>query len=238
MKIVRDTGIFLLLASVIYTLGIDSYTLMGPIFFVFGLSYLAIGLLLRKVRLSLWWQLAIVITPFAIFVAILGENAYYQRTFKQTVLLPEGYLGRFMIIYDVAEGQPKRWENGRRLIVVKKDGVALTQFGEPRAGVFTSDTNYYYLTEQGERKRIYEETQAYNAERGVDREYTTMLIDSLVVSSMSSSIGDVYCIEQRDSIEGKIKQYKKDERPIYPYNWEQRKIDSLRKFNRYKKLSY
>ena len=62
---------------------------------------------------------------FLVALALAGCAPNYDPTL---VVLPEGYRGPLVVVYDRPEGEPAVREDGRRLIRADSTGVALTPF--------------------------------------------------------------------------------------------------------------
>lgn len=67
----------------------------------------------------------------------------------QSYLLPNGFTGAFVIVFNQKEGTPKEYENGRRIYRIPKNGVLFTQF-DIDYRVFTPESaKTYYVDSLG-----------------------------------------------------------------------------------------
>ncbi len=62
------------------------------------------------------------------FIVVIGIQLYYERPYKQIILLPDAYEGPVVLLYDKAKGQQKIWKDGYRIIKVDSNGLGCTQF--------------------------------------------------------------------------------------------------------------
>ncbi len=68
------------------------------------------------------------------------------------ILIPKGYEGIVVIIYDVKDGAEKEYENGKQVFRIPVNGVLKTQFSLDATWVESDDINYFY--ENGRRTEI------------------------------------------------------------------------------------
>lgn len=70
----------------------------------------------------------------------------------QSYLLPDGFTGAFVVVFNQKEGTPKEYENGRRIYRIPKNGVLFTQF-DIDYRVFTPESSKtYYVDSLGKKK--------------------------------------------------------------------------------------
>lgn len=92
------------------------------------------------------WPLGFIIVLFLIFFTTL-ESIKYLTEESQVYLIPQGYTGPVLIVYDQVDGQPPKYENKSRVYEIPINGVLLTQFSWPeRVG-----GEFWYINEQGQR---------------------------------------------------------------------------------------
>lgn len=66
-------------------------------------------------------------------------------------LIPEGYVGPVIIIFNQPEGAPKKYENGKRVYEIPENGILRTRFG-PNNGI--QKHWYFYVNADGNRTPI------------------------------------------------------------------------------------
>jgi hypothetical protein len=59
-------------------------------------------------------------------------------------LIPKGYKGPVIIIFDDKQGRPEKYENGKRVYEIPMDGVLKTQFKKQQGFIEPNDLKYYY----------------------------------------------------------------------------------------------
>jgi hypothetical protein len=81
-------------------------------------------------------------------ITILGCSQVSEDTIR---LIPEGYQGTILIIFNQKDGAPKEYEGNNRIYRIPESGVLKTQF-KPDYGV--QKNKFFYLNDEGERKEI------------------------------------------------------------------------------------
>jgi len=71
----------------------------------------------------------------------------------ETHLIPKGYKGYVIIIFDEKNGMPEKYENDSRVYEIPSDGVLRTQFKEQTGWIAPGKLNYYYY-DRTERQKI------------------------------------------------------------------------------------
>jgi hypothetical protein len=66
-------------------------------------------------------------------------------------LIPEGYQGTVLIIFNQEDGTPKEYEGGKRVYKIPENGILKTQF-KPNYGVQKHE--FFYVNNKGERTEI------------------------------------------------------------------------------------
>lgn len=67
------------------------------------------------------------------------------------ILIPEGYVGPVLVIYNQDNGAEKEYEDGKRVYRIPENGVLETQFS-PNYGV--QNNEYYYVSSNGNKKKL------------------------------------------------------------------------------------
>ncbi|QMU65411.1 MAG: hypothetical protein GKR88_14710 [Flavobacteriaceae bacterium] len=70
--------------------------------------------------------------PFGIKMAgvVFGFISCTYRKAEDIIrLIPEGYIGPVLVVFDQKNGEPKEYEDGKRVYRIPKSGVLKTQFG-------------------------------------------------------------------------------------------------------------
>ncbi|MGB7070288.1 MAG: hypothetical protein WBD22_12405 [Pyrinomonadaceae bacterium] len=71
------------------------------------------------------------IIGLAVLALLLGVGVYVWKTEigdDEIFVLPEGYRGVVLIFYDQKEGEPKKYERGKRVYKIPRSGILKTQF--------------------------------------------------------------------------------------------------------------
>lgn len=66
-------------------------------------------------------------------------------------LIPDGFTGTVVIIFNQPDGIPQKWERGRRVYEIPVNGILKTQFSFNKGLI---DDKYYYINAIGQRKEI------------------------------------------------------------------------------------
>lgn len=74
-----------------------------------------------------------------------------QKTEDTVRLIPKGYKGSVLVIFNQENGEPKEYENGKRVYRIPENGVLKTQF-EPNYGV--QNHQFFYVNKEGNRTEI------------------------------------------------------------------------------------
>ena len=70
---------------------------------------------------------------------------------KESFLFPENFRGAVYVIYDQKNGEPKVYENNRRLYKIPDNGILFTQF---KAEYGRIDHRYFFVDGNGKRKEV------------------------------------------------------------------------------------
>ena len=68
-------------------------------------------------------------------------------------LLPPGYTGPALVVYSQQDGEPERYEDGRRVYAIPDSGILRTRFGRGE-GVYAGRSAFAYVDDRGRRKAI------------------------------------------------------------------------------------
>jgi len=66
-------------------------------------------------------------------------------------LIPKGYEGPVLIVFNQSKGKPKEYENGKRVYRISENGILETPF-EPNYGI--QKHQYFYIDKEGNREQI------------------------------------------------------------------------------------
>ncbi|HZM00319.1 MAG TPA: hypothetical protein VFD43_08715 [Planctomycetota bacterium] len=69
-------------------------------------------------------------------------------------LIPAGYQGQVVILHDVPDGEPARYEDGARVYPIPPDGVLRSSTPVPDGWWGPDEVRYFYVAEDGTRTRI------------------------------------------------------------------------------------
>jgi len=69
-------------------------------------------------------------------------------------LIPNNYEGAVLIVFNVPDGKPEKYEDGKRVYEIPENGILKTQFEFNSDWVASSDLEYYYDLGNGERKKL------------------------------------------------------------------------------------
>ncbi len=71
-----------------------------------------------------------------------------DRAEPETFLIRNGYRGKVNVIFNQPNGQPEKYENGRRVYEIPSDGILLTRFKDKYGRI---DQQYFYVDSSGGR---------------------------------------------------------------------------------------
>ncbi|MBK8981556.1 MAG: hypothetical protein IPM38_04345 [Ignavibacteria bacterium] len=179
LNIFRTHPFLLKLFFIILTAGICSFIWVYCLAFIFGpwigaysfpILYLwIIGSILQLLFLD--WRLpkrtdkqkiskTIIILlsfPLTIIVVIIGmylyffASSYLTRPEKETYLIPEGYIGTVLVIFNQSDGEKPEYEDGRRIYRIPPSGVLFTQLKDEQ-GILNQE--YFYISPNGQRLKL------------------------------------------------------------------------------------
>ncbi len=95
--------------------------------------------------------------PLTLIVVVVGmylfsfASSYFTRPEKETYLIPEGYKGNVLVIFNQSDGEKPEYEDGRRIYRIPQTGVLFTQFKDEQ-GIINQE--YYYISPNGQRRKL------------------------------------------------------------------------------------
>ncbi|MGG4048757.1 MULTISPECIES: DUF6843 domain-containing protein [Paenibacillus] len=87
----------------------------------------------------------------ALLTITMTANACSIRT-PNVILIPEGYVGWVQIIYSQPDGEKFEKRGGKNIIHISNNGIYEASALEPEYGTATDE--YYYVDDNGNRKKI------------------------------------------------------------------------------------
>lgn len=101
--------------------------------------------------------LALLLFPLTLIVVVIGmylfsfASSYLTRPEKETYLIPEGYKGTVLVIFNQPDGEKPEYEDGRRIYRIPKTGVLFTQLKDEQ-GIINQE--YYYISLNGQKRKL------------------------------------------------------------------------------------
>ena len=92
-----------------------------------------------------------VLTTVFLTFGILHLKDYWNRPEPELFLIPGGYRGEVYIVFNKEKGEPAQYEGKRRVFRIPGNGILFTQFRQ-ESGL--SDQEYYYMGDNGRRKKL------------------------------------------------------------------------------------
>jgi hypothetical protein len=95
--------------------------------------------------------------PLTAIIVIVGmyifsfASSYLTRPEKELYLIPEGYIGNVIVIFNQPDGEKTDYEDDRRVYKIPKTGVLFTQFKDEE-GIINQE--YYYVSPNGQRRKL------------------------------------------------------------------------------------
>lgn len=87
--------------------------------------------------------------PILFFAVLFG----CQNHDREVHLIPNGYIGKVQIIYDIPEGMPIEYDDrGWRVYRIPENGVLLSQFSPNPGGFRLDDREFFYVDNQKKTK--------------------------------------------------------------------------------------
>lgn len=95
--------------------------------------------------------------PLILIIVVIGiylisfAGSYLTRPEKETYLIPEGYRGNVLVIFNQPDGKKPEYENGRRIYRIPSSGVLFSQFKDEEGLI---NQEYFYLSPSGHRRKL------------------------------------------------------------------------------------
>ena len=95
--------------------------------------------------------------PLTLIVVVVGlylfsfVSSYLTRPEKETYLIPEGYKGTVLVIFNQPNGEKPEYEDGRRIYRIPQSGVLFTQLKDEQ-GIINQE--YFYISPNGQRRKL------------------------------------------------------------------------------------
>ncbi len=88
---------------------------------------------------------------YLILILISVSCSSSSNLIKEVFLIPETYIGKVNIIYNIKEGAEEKYENNVRVYVIPQNGILLTKFKDIYGNL---DQQFYLIDSNGNRKEI------------------------------------------------------------------------------------
>ena len=153
----QRSPIFLAIGLLLIVVGVFLY--LTFYFFMYGFASLLLGSVLILATNRRWpFKIGIVGIP----LAFVGYSWTRSFTTPETYLIPSGYCGRVLVIFNQPDGQKPEFERGRKIYNIPSSGILFTQFADEQGFI---DQQYYYRTPTGQRQRLgVLDTRSFNEE--------------------------------------------------------------------------
>lgn len=95
--------------------------------------------------------------PLILVVVVIGmylfsfASSYMTRPEKETYLIPEGYKGTVVVIFNQPDGEKPEYEDGRRIYRIPQTGVLFTQLKDEQGMI---NQEYFYISPNGQRSKL------------------------------------------------------------------------------------
>ena len=114
-------------------------TFLYGIFFLVGLIFYIISKNFNSIKI--YQQIIIIVFPFLIFYVYEDANSPSKDLF----LIPEGFRGKVVILYNQKDGQEKEFEGKYRVYKIPSTGILKTKFEVKGDSWNIGDAKYYYI---------------------------------------------------------------------------------------------
>ena len=108
-------------------------------FFLVGLIFYIISKNFNSIKI--YQQIIIIVFPFLIFYVYEDANSPSKDLF----LIPEGFRGKVVILYNQKDGQEKEFEGKYRVYKIPSTGILKTKFEVKGDSWNIGDAKYYYI---------------------------------------------------------------------------------------------
>ncbi len=110
----------------------------------------------------------------------------FDNATPETYIIPDGYQGRILIVYDQAKGRDEEFIGNRRVYRIDSNGMLVTKF-KSEDGII--DEEYYYQEADGLKKRIGIDSSIFWHDTLKVREYKTKNYNTILIRSFGVSGG-------------------------------------------------
>ena len=151
-KILQWTGLITLIVGI----GLTISMFLSPawptyLFLIFcGIGIIQIFIALGFKKIKMGWQIFLSILPFLTLYGIIAKDSASYDIF----LIPDGYHGKVVIEYGVQDGSKEEFEGKWRVYRVPANGHLKTTFTLKGNSIRLSDSKYYYVDKNGNRKEL------------------------------------------------------------------------------------
>ena len=119
-------------------------------FILCGIGIIQIFIALGFKKINKGWQIFWSILPFLTLYGIIAKDSASYDIF----LIPDGYRGQVVIEYGVQDGAKEEYEGRWRVYRVPANGHLKTIFTLKGNSIRLSDSKYYYVDKNGNRKEL------------------------------------------------------------------------------------
>jgi len=95
--------------------------------------------------------------PLTLIIVIIGmhlfsfASSYLTRPEKETYLIPEGYKGTVLVIFNQPDGEKPEHEDDRRIYRIPQTGILFTQLKDEQ-GIINQE--YFYISPSGQKRKL------------------------------------------------------------------------------------
>jgi hypothetical protein len=115
----------------------------------------------KVVRGMLAFPLTLLIVVVLMYIGSFATS-YLTRPDKELFLVPKNFSGNIYVIYNQRNGEPKEYENKRRVYRIPGNGILFTQFKD-EYGIINQE--YYFVDKAGNRTKIkFQDSHLFNEE--------------------------------------------------------------------------
>lgn len=145
-------------------------------FFIWSFSLLLIGGVLLLLTKNNWiFKLVVVGIPLT-YVAITFYNSFATPA---TYLIPQGYRGNVMVVFNQKDGRDKEYEGQSRIYRIPATGVLFTKFKDEEGFI---NEQYFYINPAGQRTKLgVLDTRDFNEEWTLEKNPHELPRDSLAI---------------------------------------------------------
>jgi hypothetical protein len=144
--------------------------------YIFSFPLLFIGAILLLLTNNNWIFKFVVVGIPLIYVAVTFYNSF---TTPATYLIPEGYRGNVMVVFNQKDGRDEEYQGRRRLYRIPLTGVLFTKFKDEEGFI---NEEYYYVNPSGHRTKLgVLDTRDFNEEWTLEKNPHEPPRDSLAV---------------------------------------------------------